>query len=693
MKVAWRGARDVMGRAKRLWAVVKGPAAAAWASLHRIGWRFASPFEVISDLGIEHDLLHISPKRFQRRLHEGVNRWAWRKVLKQMGLNEGEAMAIGGRAVGEWIRNMLHGKGELSVQERGALRSVVDGSAWTEERCWEEGYLEFPLCKWCLAGPGNTKHRAFDCGGLVKCKDNELERGWREEGRRADKNDPFWSRMIPVGPERVGWLRKEDVEIEWFKEEGIMTGEVFGDGSVQGPVGIKRGGSAFGVLESGVEEVIEGLGENAMVGAMVRLGGEDHSSADAELNALVHLLKVATPPVHYITDSMLIVNGVAAGEGTTTRPDKMHADWWREVWGSVVGWGRGELKASHVKAHRDRRVVHDNEEAVRWWHGNRVADIWAGRAAERNSVSDEAKKEVRMGRRRYKEVSAWVGKVTRYCAEVMPWEKEGRRWGGLGVRGGGVWRVPRHELVGGGGKMWCKHCSREGSTKAAIKRLKSLPCWGSVTHRVGAYARKKGRSEVPVGHLLQVSWPIRSKGDGVIWCVVCGAYAEKAPRNLVKPCTGMPSRAGLANLAAFKKNKHPKGRRRLTEATPYLLEGEHKEEEGRKRSREDAGLEWGGVGWEPEGLEQEAEWLEERQAVGEEAFEEPPVLDQGYAAEVEETGGAERTEAGVGAVSGERVSMGPVFSLGGVVIGGADVGRMLAEPCQRGSNKRSRFRF
>ena len=162
MKVAWRGARDVMGRAKRLWVAVKVPAAVAWASLHRIGWRFASPFEVISDLGVEYDLLHISPKRFQRRLHEGVNRWAWRKVLKQMGLNEGEAMAIGGRAVGEWIRNMLHGKGELSVQERGALRSVVDGSAWTEERCWEEGYLEFPLCKWCLAGPGNTKHRAFD---------------------------------------------------------------------------------------------------------------------------------------------------------------------------------------------------------------------------------------------------------------------------------------------------------------------------------------------------------------------------------------------------------------------------------------------------------------------------------------------------------------------------------------------------
>ena len=65
LKVAWRGVREKMRAAKRMWAVVRGPAAAAWASLQRLGWKFVSPFTVLSDIGREYNLLEISPKRFQ----------------------------------------------------------------------------------------------------------------------------------------------------------------------------------------------------------------------------------------------------------------------------------------------------------------------------------------------------------------------------------------------------------------------------------------------------------------------------------------------------------------------------------------------------------------------------------------------------------------------------------------------------
>ena len=85
--------------------------------------------------------------------------------------------------------------------------------------------------------------------------------------------------------------------------------------------------------------------------------------------------------------------------------------------------------------------------------------------------------------------------------------------------------------------MKCKHCAQEGGTKLAIRRLKSLPCWGSVVHRVGVFGRKKGEEEASHGHLLRVSWP-RLGEEGVVWCTVCGLYAQKAPRGLVKPCKG-----------------------------------------------------------------------------------------------------------------------------------------------------------
>ena len=88
MRVAWRGAAERMHGVKRSWAVVRGPASAAWASLPRIGWKFVKPFTVESDIGTRCELMHISPKRFLRRLHEGVDRWAWKRALGQMGVEE-----------------------------------------------------------------------------------------------------------------------------------------------------------------------------------------------------------------------------------------------------------------------------------------------------------------------------------------------------------------------------------------------------------------------------------------------------------------------------------------------------------------------------------------------------------------------------------------------------------------------------
>ena len=341
MKVAWRGVRERMATAKRLWAAVRGPAAATWASLHRLGWKFVSPFTVVSDVGKEYDLLEISPKRLKRRLHEGVDRWGWRKVLREFGYGEEEVGLLAARVRKEWAVDLLHKHGDLSPQEKGALRRVLEGSVWTEERCWEEGYLEYPLCKVCLAGVGNTQHRAYGCGELAVSGDMVLKEAWREEGRKASKRDPYWTRLIPMGTARARLPRAEEVHMEWIGEAQVITGEVFGDGSVKGRGELGRGGSAFGVLKSTVEEEILELEDHALGGGWTKLGGEDHSSTDAELGALVACLRVATPPVHYITDCMSIVRGVRDGVGHTTNPDRLHADWWRRIWelvGDLGSW-------------------------------------------------------------------------------------------------------------------------------------------------------------------------------------------------------------------------------------------------------------------------------------------------------------------------------------------------------------------
>ena len=205
MRVAWRGVSEKIREAKKMWAVVRGPAAATWASLQRLGWKFTTPFSVKSDIGIDYDILKISPKRFKRRLHEGVDRWGWRKVLEQTGVAGEEVGEMAARVRTEWAREVLHKHGGSTAQEKGALRSVMDGSVWTEEKCWEEGYLDFPLCKRCLAGIGTTQHRAYGCGELAVGEEGGLKEEWREEGCCAEKKDPYWTRPIPVGPDRAPW--------------------------------------------------------------------------------------------------------------------------------------------------------------------------------------------------------------------------------------------------------------------------------------------------------------------------------------------------------------------------------------------------------------------------------------------------------------------------------------------------------
>jgi hypothetical protein len=117
----------------------------------------------------------------------------------------------------------------------------------------------------------------------------------------------------------------------------VLTGEVFGDGSVKGLEGLKRGGSSFGTLVEGCEGWAGEVCMEVFRGGWCTLEGDDHSSAEAELNALTQVVVRAVPPLHYITDSMTVVRGVRQGEAWTTREGSLQADWWRKIWGAVRG--------------------------------------------------------------------------------------------------------------------------------------------------------------------------------------------------------------------------------------------------------------------------------------------------------------------------------------------------------------------
>ena len=552
----------------------------------------------------------------------------------------------------------------------------------------------------CAAAVGDVNHRLYGCGHLMECEGAELSNALRAKGARADADDPFWNRLFPIGPPIASMV--EDAKLEFIGEEGSVTGEVFGDGSVLGRGAMRRGGSAFGVLRSVSEQEIGEMGDLALRGAWVKLEGEDHSSTDAELNALESLLTVAVPPVHFITDCMAIVRGIASGGEATTRPSNFHADWWYRIWGYLRWWEPGSFSVSHVKAHRKREAVGEDEGAVRWWHGNRLVDIWAGVASKENDWDAQSKRREAKAKKEYLELAVWAGKVLKTCAEQKPWAKEGRRWKVVGEdSGSAVSKVPRHELEKAGGKMKCLHCPQSASTVAAAKRLRSLPCWGPIANRVAGFARKKGKHEEAVGHLLRISYPVRGDNEeGVIWCTICGAYAVFVARNLLKECRGEATRAGRVAIRRLSNLWHPRRAERMEAPIPYLPErvqdlgASEFGTEGRRAFQEESG---GGEVGAAAGARGDGDEGRADDAGG--GAVEPLELEAGLAvAGGYGVGRGQRLGGGAGPVSMRAAEHGggggdaPRFTWGGVDIG-SNIGNMLVQPYNSGSNKRSRFRF
>ena len=199
-----------------------------------------APFVMQSDLGVEYNVLQVSPKRMLRRLKEAASRWGWKKVFVGKGYGDEEAASMAARVHGEWHRTALHGMHDATPEERGAARAVMDGSAWTEARCCQAGYIEFPLCKWCQLAVGTMKHRLFKCQRLEEVEGKSLARALREQGGEAAEGDPYWTELVPLGD--IKPALPIEANFGWIEAATIFTGEVFGDGSAKGIAGMKRGG-------------------------------------------------------------------------------------------------------------------------------------------------------------------------------------------------------------------------------------------------------------------------------------------------------------------------------------------------------------------------------------------------------------------------------------------------------------------
>ena len=66
--------------ARRVWAMVKGPAAAVVATVARIGWQMLNATQVLTYVGHMLDLKLDPPKVVAEHIFNAVERWRWKRV-------------------------------------------------------------------------------------------------------------------------------------------------------------------------------------------------------------------------------------------------------------------------------------------------------------------------------------------------------------------------------------------------------------------------------------------------------------------------------------------------------------------------------------------------------------------------------------------------------------------------------------
>ena len=166
-----KGTISRLSKARSVWAVVRGPAAALVATVQRLGWTVGSATLLTDDKGRIIDLLKDSPAYVKGLAVDAVQRWRWSRIEKKL-----PWLAIGPRGAGAWWLPIsralrLTNSDGWGAAHKGALKSAIMDRQWTQQRLHAAHLADDSLCRLCLELPGGQQvgtllHRTC-CPALV----------------------------------------------------------------------------------------------------------------------------------------------------------------------------------------------------------------------------------------------------------------------------------------------------------------------------------------------------------------------------------------------------------------------------------------------------------------------------------------------------------------------------------------------
>ena len=618
-------AKVELTKARRQWAVVKGPAAAVVATLARLGWTMIDAVKVYTDKREEVDFQQDPPARVKQLIHESVRRWRWR--LAGMVVGEGREGWTDGPvwkpladliSKGRWT-DPVHGPREDGVVglaksgEQAALRSALVGGQWPQVRLHVAGLVEEPYCVLCRAQGvetlGTLTHRIYECSRVEHrvggSRPHEIDQDWKLRGRggggsmREGEGSMEWERALVQQPR--GWAVRREETFEWLIEpEGIVSGvNVYVDGSMFDAFEERFTtlGWAFAVVKEG------------KVMALARGTPPPHvrtipAAEGWALAMAVERVEIAT--AIFFTDCKAVRALARAGRRRATSARNINARVWCVLYTRTdnmspnVEWIPAHLGKERIGVARigDGTLLTQEQ-----WEMNALVDEHAKVAAGEGRKAKEEVEAYRRVMRKVAVAAAWIGKAT-YAAnngQEEPRRDAGgvqrRAWSG-GDEGGRkvrkrkrleVARLSRptqlggHELRVSEGGWVCTVCWRFTRSR---NRMVTERCGGSAAGfwarravELGGYGGSDG-----AGH-------VRAAYGDLVWCVRCGSYAIKWAIGLAGPCRGAPTNPSQLRVwTRLKAGRHPR-------TNAHLRDGIRMEVHGMKLQEEEEGLrEVGGGG-------------------------------------------------------------------------------------------------
>ncbi len=529
--------------ARRVWAQVNGPLAAAAVTLARLRWTFPSPFVFRDAEGEDHVLTATSPALIRDLLRNALRDSLELKIgYKCAADDEGFE---GRRACLDLAIAASRPSRKVTPQQSAAFRAVACGAVWTASRAQGLGYATDGMCALCRKARDTIHHRVYVCEETRGAVRGAVPGWFWSEAMRTGAHGPFWTTGIFPHPADRAPRPRSDLycEVERHQEGGDDGAAEGGCADLEGKVyvdGTCRPSAIRGLARAAVSLIKATKDGKPIKTLQIPVPRSlPQTSQAAEFLAMSVGFTCAVGPTELVGDCLGVVNKFTATVSKALSPACKYA-------GLVLAaFRRPEIRKTAVvrwtKAHRTLRGD-EPEEVAADVCGNSAADA---AAKDANSLHQphgiDVDTEVAYRERRIPHIVAAVTAAM----ELFPPAPRGLQRQPKPRTAEEAREAKRHLWRYSAGAWRCTECD-DFITSRSIPRYRQYQrcCGRGMADAAPSFAGQ--------GHAL-----VKVEADlPIVLCTRCGAWGNRRTRKLGKPC-GPPTPAGLQAVTRVRGGHHP----------------------------------------------------------------------------------------------------------------------------------------